>query len=69
MNAGQPGFSNMILQMRQQAMMQPMGMATAHAPVMSMGAMGGMSMPGAPFTSNIEGVCRAIMTSVITFHR
>ena len=65
MNAGQPGFSNMVMQMRQQAMMQPMGgLPTAAAPIMPMGGISGMTMAGGPVSNSIENVCRSIMASV-----
>ena len=65
MGAGQPGFSNMVMQMRQQTMMQPMGgLPTAQAPIMPMGVMSSMAMAGSPMSNNIENVCRSIMASV-----
>ena len=68
MNAGQPGFSNMVMQMRQQAMMQPMcGLPTAAAPIMPMSGISGMTMAGGPISNSIENVCRSIMASVSIF--
>ena len=64
---GHPGFGNMIMQMRQQALMQQMGIPTAQAPVIpGMGVMGGagVGMANAGFGLNVENVCRSIMAAV-----
>ena len=64
MNQGHAGFGNMVMQMRQQALMQQMGIPTAQAPILpGMSAMGG-GMRMASGGLNIENVCRSIMAAV-----
>ena len=63
-NQEYPGFGNMVMQMRQQALMQQMGIPTAQAPVVpGMNVIGG-GMHMASGGLNIDNVCRSIMAAV-----